>query len=84
MIEAYLRDCDGFDWQLVAKYVDFHEWAELGPETSFPLEVSLPCEVVGPVRRSDGATTDCVLISVESFRDGRFEVDRSLLIKNSA
>ncbi len=75
-IEAYLTDSDGFDWQIVAKYVDFAEYAELGPWTEFPREVSIGCEV--PNRGH--VHPDCAVIEVDYFTHGRYEVPLSALI----
>ena len=70
-----MADCDGFEWQVVAKYVSFTEWGDLGPDTEFPARSRSR-----DVQREDG---ECVWIAMTAFTEGPFQVPRSALLDDS-
>ncbi len=70
-VEAYIADCAGFEWQVVAKYVDFNE--DLGPDTGYPCPATMTCDV-------DLDDDDCLWISLRTPKSIVYEVPRSALI----
>jgi hypothetical protein len=72
-VEAYIADCEGFGWQVVAKFVDFHE--NLGPDTEYPCDATMTCVVT-----KDGG--DCVWVDLAGgLTRNLFEVPRSALVE---
>ena len=73
LVEAYLTDASGFDWQLVDKTVMFHEFDALeDPLCVLPMDVTLDCRVAMP---DEGG--DVVTIWLPDVSDRVYAVPRS-------
>jgi len=76
VVEAYLTDCSGFDWQIVDKAPLFAEFAELDRNTAMPRDVTIDCRVV----TDDGQP--CVTVAIPHVSDRAYSVPRSALISD--
>ncbi len=75
MIEAYLTDATGFEWQIVDKAVMFAEWREFMPGAPLlPMDVTLACTIL------EDEGEDRVRIFLPDVSDRVYVVRRELIV----